>query len=331
MEEKGMYLNFLQQVKIESDVFALSMSELPDGHVNKVTDELEQSPIYGWHAHPEKKYAIGWLQDPKRKDRREKEDTLTAQEVGVFIQKIQVVKNYSKLDLENDKLLRLRDQAAMALWWIFFKRGGEMLALKAKHVVVADKKLVVTYSIEKKKRFVLLCGSCGFENRRRSRKDSDDKYVTCQRCNQSLEISKRETRKEIVTRIKRRSLRDPLTQYVIAWKECVDKMSPGPESWFFSGFQYFKNCFLWESKKPLTIQWLDWMLQKTEPSLTSSMARYGHTEQLFKAKTPGGSPKYSVDAITNRGDWESYDMPMLYRKKKGLTQAELEFEEDTEA
>ncbi len=282
----------------------------------------------GWHAHPENKYKVGWLQDQKRRDRRDREDTLTGKEVGVFIEKIETSETYSKLSLDNNAVVKLRDKAVFALWWIFFKRGGEMLSLRCKDINVMEDRLVVTYAIEKKKRFVLICAKCGYENRRNHRKDADDVYVVCKKCSRSLQDSIRETRKELVTSLKRRSLKDPMTAHILAWKEHTGHAAAGPNSWFFPKFQYFQNRFVWDSEKPLSIQWLDWMLQKTDKSLTSSMARYGHTEQLLKAKTEKGAPKYSIDAITRRGDWESYDMPMRYAQKKGLTQQEIEFEED---
>lgn len=280
----------------------------------------------GWHAHPEQKYKVGWLQVPERADRRNQNETLTPRDIELLLAKVKTISGYSKLHPDTDQIVRLRDAAVIALWWLFFKRGGEVLSVLAKNVDVAEDKLVVRYELEKKRHFVLVC-KCGYENNRRDRKNRDGAWIACKKCGVSLETAARQSKSDKVESLKRRTLKDPFCQYVLDWKTLV----PQEAKWFFPKFQFFKNSFVWDSQKPLTVQWFDKMLQRLDYSLTSHMARYGHTEVLFRAKTPGGSPKYNVHTITQRGDWESYAMPMRYAKRKSISEDEAKMEDDVES
>src|SRR3990170_1154278 len=101
----------------------------------------------------------GWLVNKARKERRNQALTFTDADGLELIEKIDSMENYAKSSLgsETDMLLRLRDKAIIAIEIIFFKRGSEVLRLKRRDVVLTDQEILVSFSINKKKRKVKFC------------------------------------------------------------------------------------------------------------------------------------------------------------------------------
>ena len=74
----------------------------------------------------------------------------------------------------------------------------------------------------------------------------------------------------------------------------------------------------------LSVQRLDQILQRLDPTMSSCMFRYGHSEQLFYS----GYSEYDLKDI---GDWESTRMPEIYAKRRGITPPSDRFAKDLSA
>ena len=91
----------------------------------------------------------GWLVNEARKERRDRSNTFTDQNAIDLITKIDTIPEYisPKLPEELDSLVRIRDESMIALNWIWFKRGNEVLKLKRKDIAITDTQLLVTFTI----------------------------------------------------------------------------------------------------------------------------------------------------------------------------------------
>lgn len=261
----------------------------------------------------------GWLQNPARKARREQAQTLTDRQVLELLDKIDSFEKYSKLDQDADLSLRMRDKAVVALGWIYFKRGTELLHVRLGEIYYDKTELVVTFNIEKKIKHMKICPSpsCKTKNGIRSR--------FCSKCGISLAtvipiaVGDQTARK--VT--KRKDLRYPFCKPVTEWLDHLRDNEIKDQGWIFPRYHYFSRGFQFYAEKPITYQRLDQILQKLDPSLTSHMFRYGATERLYRKG-------FTTIEIMEMGDWSSPIMPIKYAQRKGLTPSQKKFTKDIE-
>jgi integrase len=278
----------------------------------------------------------GWLTNTARRERRDRPNTLTDQDIRGYIQKIKDDPDYCKLDSPADRFLKTRDCALIALNWIFFKRAGEVLSLKLGDITLVEhgKYLSATFSIQKKREYILLCSYCSSENKGRNRKDRDEVWRRCANCGESLEGSKRKTKpaKEVVT--KRKRAQHEFCKVVWDWIGHAGMLSSVPNDFKFDPdawlFPRMKNdgSFDWHSKKHLARWSYDRILQRIDPTMTSSMFRYGRTESLLSAKDRRGRQLYSIRDLVELGDWSGAQMPETYAKRKGLSDSQARFQDD---
>lgn len=272
----------------------------------------------------------GWLTNPERRERRNRQFTLTLEDIEELLQKIQSAEKYTLLDPDTDQMFRCRDQAMIALAWIFFKRGGEDLRLRLRDVSIKDARLSVSFNVEKKRKYFLVCSVCGYENRRRSRVDGMGNLVYCSKCRTDLRNAIRITKSEKYVATLRKTVRYSLVKYVTQWIR-IASMANGEDrdAWLFPSFKFFGREFLWKADNPMTIQNFDHLLQRLDPSLSSCMFRYGRTEVLADARDKKGRHIYSMRDLQQIGNWESEAMPSRYAERKGLTESQIRFEEDS--
>lgn len=264
----------------------------------------------------------GWLVRTDRRLRRDNPDTLTDTHVLKLINHILNGKNYCAPNVPKpaERLIRLRDAAAVAMCWIFFKRGGENIRLKLSDVSFDARRMRVKFHIEKKRKRYRICEN----NHAQVKNARNSKY--CKECGvdisqiPSTEIGEKET----AIKTKTKSMKYAFVEYVTNWLEALksDKI-PGvtSDSWLFPKYSYVGDKWYPNSEKHLTIQRLNQILQAIDPTLTSHMFRYGHTEVLLR----NGYTPYECSVV---GDWSSDKLPQDYAKKKGITLEEQRFSED---
>ena len=259
---------------------------------------------------PEK---TGWLKNPLRRERRDQSYTLTDKQVLELIKKIKESKNYTKTPGEHETLLKKRDMALIALAWIFFKRGGEILSVKLKNVYFNDEELAVTFKIEKKGKRLKVCPKCKEKNSSRA--------SFCKKCGypiKDIKVTLIGQKSFVVT--KRMTRKNIFCDYVIDWVELAKKLGCPPDGFIFAPYHYLSNSFLWHT--PMTIQRFDQILQGLDPSMSSCMFRYGATEKYLRLG-------YTIFELKEIGDWTSSKMPEIYARRKGLTPSQRKFSEDT--
>lgn len=256
----------------------------------------------------------GWLVNRERRERRDQPKTLTDIQVLQLIKQIEEIKQYTKLDAKHDRLMRLRDQALIALAWIFFKRGGEDLDVTLRDIYFDKQELHVTFQIEKRSRRIKVCPECSDSNAL--------KAVFCKQCGGNIEniehTMKGEPGTVIVT--KRKTMKSPFCIFVVKWVQELRKLGCSSDDYLFPQYSIFTRDFVFD--KQITVTRFNQILQRLDVTLTSCMFRYGHSEKLF---VQGYTP-YEVKEI---GDWASDHMPEVYAKRKGFTKSQKRFAKDT--
>ena len=260
----------------------------------------------------------GWLKNPERRERREQPMTLIDRHVMQLIESIERMEEYTKLDHRYDRLIRMRDKALIAQAWIFFKRANENLRVKLKDVYYDRSELMITFHVRKKGRKRKICPVCGEENA--------GKALFCKKCGSSIrDVEPKTIWPPEITVTKRKSLEYPFCHYVVDWVEAYRKIAPSLDAFLYpsftfkvagnlviQGFNYYKH---------ITVDRFNQILQRLDPTLTSHMFRYGHTEKLLRLG-------YTPHELKEIGDWESSRMPEIYAKRKGLTKPQKEFSRD---
>lgn len=255
----------------------------------------------------------GWLVNKSRKTRRDRVGTLTDQDVIKLVNEIDEMEKYTKLkELKNDQRMRKRDQAIIALSWIFFKRAGENLRVKLGDVYVDDSELAVTFHISKKAKGVKFCGSCGEETWRRAR--------FCRKCGEDISHIPITEVGQTLTPTKRKSMEYWACPYVARWVEALKGLGCEREGYVFPPFNYIADAFQFE--RHLTVQRVNQILQRLDPTLTSHMFRYGATEKFLRLD-------YTPYDLKEIGDWSSTHMPETYARRMGLTRSQTKFMKDT--
>jgi len=279
----------------------------------------------------------GWLVNKKRLARRDRLNTLTDKDVMNLITAIDALPNYTKFLVKDvDTLIRLRDKAIIALGWMFFKRGNELLGVRVGQVEVISKVtkgkseeyLVVQFVVQKKKKYRKFCPHC--ETKGKPTSNAKDANF-CRNCGNSLsEVEPLPVGKDSDPIPKSKLLSYSFCKYVVEWLDYVKTLKVDKQDFLFPpykrwlGFRFDHSEVETEDKMfHLSVQRLDQILQSLDPTLTSSMFRYGHTEQLFYQG-------YTPSDLKDIGDWESTRMPEIYAKRKGITPATEKFAQDVE-
>lgn len=266
----------------------------------------------------------GWLTNLKRKERRDSLDTFTKENALQLITQIEEHPRYISKYLreqqpELENLLKKRDIAIIAIGTIFFKRGGEILGLRNKDVRYDNRNLYATFTIEKKNKSKKIC-KCGQSNGIKAR--------FCKNCALPLDDIPINTEYKIFRSKKRKTRKDEFVPYVIEWCDIVKQLTPLEDAWFFpplqvvfdnSYFDFTREHFDKRRNRPahsgMTVQNLDRILQRLDPTMTSSMFRYGITEQLLNEGV-------SLMALKKIGDWSSTKMPEIYAHRLEMTEEE---------
>jgi ribosomal protein L40E len=260
----------------------------------------------------------GWLKNKDRKERRAQSGTLVDSQVQIMLDRIDEIDHYTTLEVDVDRLIRERDQALIALTWIYFKRANEVLHVRRADISYDNINLSVTFTISKKAKTYKICPRCSDKNAKRA------KY--CKKCGENIETAAKQTEPNEMTVTKNKNLKYPFCKYVIKWVESLKEMQVATDIFIFPPFKQFGGFNFGKDKDRkahhyLTVQRFNQILQRLDPTMTSSFFRYGHTEKLLRA----GYTPYDLKEI---GDWESSHMPEIYAKRKGFTASQKKFAED---
>jgi integrase len=210
-----------------------------------------------------------------------------------------------------DELLRRRDRALIALNWTFFKRASEILRVRLNDVVITDAELDVVFRIAKKRKTYRVCGGCGEKNAK--------KALFCKVCGVSIRDVKVVMGGKEVTVVKRKSRESVFCRFIEEWLLLVKRLGCPKEGYLFASYDTTQQEFNWQ--KHLTVQRFDQILQRIDPTLTSSMFRYAGAEKYLRA----GYTPFEVKEI---GDWSTSQMPEIYAKRKSLTPSQNKFAND---
>ena len=263
----------------------------------------------------------GWLANPERKERQQKSLAFTDKHVQGLLDKIDRLPEYVSptLGTEIDRILRLRDKAIISTGWIWFKRASEFLSVKRKDVAVTDRQILITFHIQKKTKRFKICPMCETKSGYRAK--------FCRECKANLQDVEVQGEKGEFVVTKRKTLKNNFVQHIVNWltefDKLTEKIGDSEEAWFFPALKVvFNSGYLkFFSEKPMTVQNLNHILQRLDPSITSSFFRYFATEKYL---TLG----YSERELKEIGDWSSSRMPEIYAERKGITPAQRRWSED---
>ena len=236
----------------------------------------------------------GWLVNKKRRARRDRINTLTNSDVMKLITAIDKAKNYTKYHQDIDKLIRLRDKAVIALGWMFFKRGNELLGVRVGQAEIifktkndkTEEYLVVQFVIQKKKKYRKFCPYC--ETRSKPTSNAKDANF-CRNCGNSLtEVVPVSVGKDSDPIPKSKLLSYLFCKYVVEWLDYVKTKKVDKENFLFPPYKRWLGFRFGHGEEKsenslyhITVQRLNQILQRLDPTLTSSMFRYGHTTTLL--------------------------------------------------
>jgi ribosomal protein L40E len=258
----------------------------------------------------------GWLKNKQRLNRRDSAFTLPDKEALGLIQQIETTPNYTKLEPEADSLMRHRDMALIALEQTWFKRGGEGLSLQVTDIGYTDKEVTVTFTIEKKNKAYKICLDCKQKNAKSAN--------YCRKCGVKIkQLEPVRVSQKPVKRTKSKNRKQIFMPYLVAWLQEIEKLKIPRDSWLFPRYHYFSRTFLWSTQKykHMTVERLDQILQKLDPTLTSCHFRYAGAENNLRRG-------YTPSDLKEIGDWSSSRQPESYAERKGLTPTQKKFSED---
>ncbi|MFA5455990.1 MAG: hypothetical protein WC272_11810 [Sulfurimonas sp.] len=260
----------------------------------------------------------GWLKNKQRLKRRDRAFTLTDKEALELILQIEAIQNYTKCGEEANQIIKLRDQAIIALEQTWFKRGGEGLSLNFSDIGYDEKQVIVTFTIEKKSKAYKVCLSCNTKNAKAAN--------FCKKCGIDLkQVEPTRISQKPVRRTKSKNRKYIFMPYLVTWIQKIEELKIPRDSWLFPRYHYFSRSFLWSAQKHkhMTVERLNQILQNLDPTLTSCLFRYAGAENnLRKGYTPS--------ELKEIGDWASSRQPESYAERKGLTPTQKRFSEDIE-
>lgn len=258
----------------------------------------------------------GWLKNPERRARRDRAFTFTDDDASKMIVTIEEKDHYISMHLpkEFDETLRLRDKALISLSWIFFKRAKEILGVKRKDVIVAETKLIVTFTVQKKTKRFKLCRECDTKN--------GFKNKCCRECGENIEdvAPFTEGKPKIVTKTKTKQ--NKFVKYVTDWVQKLDEIKPkGAETMLFPPLRVVFTSATFDFHHPMTVENFNRILQRLDPTMTSSLFRYGGAEKYLRRG-------FSREELKEIGDWSTSYMPERYAERKGLTPSQQKWSDD---
>jgi len=260
----------------------------------------------------------GWLTNKKRRQRRDHADTMTQEFVSKLIDKIQTIETYS---LHGDLYIRLRDIAFIVIAWMFARRPSEVLELKVSDIKQSGPALAFFFKAKKKLKRRKICPSCNEANAKKS--------IACWKCATSLK------------NIQPSVIGDPSLQYftlyknkdypfcihIVNWLNMVRELGADDSSCLFPPFSFSGNAFIFS--KNISVHWMSITLAKIDPTLTSCLFRPGGIEYMLKQTKKDGTPKYTRSDIREIVHLSTEQMVNVYADRKGLTDAQRRFAEDT--
>jgi len=266
----------------------------------------------------------GWLKNEARRKRREGFDKFTDEHCRHLIDVIEGMEHYisPKLPERYDILMRSRDKALISMNYIFFKRANEQLRVKRSDVVVRDGSLFVTFIISKTQKRAKFCPVC---DRIRGKNKKNAKF--CNNCATDLTGIEPELVGEAKKSTKWKSLQYKFAKYITDWLQKFDEIAPNHKKdnspWLFPPLSVsFESAFFkFFQKKPMTVRNYNYLLQKLDESLTTSLFRYGGSERCLRLG-------YTPEELKELGDWSTIEMPMRYAKEIGLTREQKKFGDD---
>ncbi len=260
---------------------------------------------------------LGWLKNEARLRRKDTPRCLRDEQVEQMLKKIINFKDYTKQEYNIDAMIKMRDCALIATNWIWFKRANEILSLRFGDVSITDTYVIVSMIIKKKQKRYKIC-----PNHEKGIKNSKDSMF-CKICGNNitnLDLTVFGTKP--IPKPKRKRIDFLFCKYLVTWYEVMrDYLDADLDSWLFPRYHNFSGKFLLHKKKHLTVQWYDKMLQRLDPTMTSSIFRYGGAEKYLNLG-------YSPRDVADMGDWSNSQMPERYAERKGLTRAQREFADD---
>jgi hypothetical protein len=241
------------------------------------------------------------------------------------------------MDAQIEEVMAQRDIALLSVAWTWFKRGFEDLSIRVGDITYDDRTVRVMFTIQKKNRYHRYCPTCIEEVRDSRDAKNSHKANFCKRCGRNIKgvpltIGKRQPSVAIKTR--RRD--DPFMDNIVKWVDKMKELGAKDEDFLFPPFKLkshglsigaiprVKDAVDNSKANMMSVQRFDQILQRLDYTLTSSMFRYGHTEQLFRLG-------YTSRELMDLGDWGSTMMPEIYSKKAGTTPSQLRFEQDKNA
>lgn len=275
-------------------------------------------------AHPWLQGKQGWLWNKKRKERRDRAGTLTDFQVQQLIDRVQSLHEYTKLKADQDRTMRQRDTGLIALAWIFFKRGNEDFNVRIGDVTVTDTQLLVTFTVSKKGKTHKVCRNL-LKNGEYCNEKNAKKANFCKKCGADIKDAELIEQKKTAIVTKGKQLDYSFCQYVVEWVQKARELNQNnPDIYLFPPYKHYGGFMFGTDRDEncLTVQRFDQILQRIDPTMTSSFFRYGHTEKLLRL----GYTPYDLKEI---GDWASSYMPEIYAARKGLTASQKRFTEDT--
>lgn len=255
----------------------------------------------------------GWLKNAARRERRDNANTYTDSDAQGLIDKIEKMETYSKEPATFDTLLRARDQAVIAVGWTFGIRGGEILSIRMMDVTFSQGQLTISLHVQKKAKTYRLCGCTAPPVK------NAGKAKYCKECGSRLTGEPQRVQGETNRYSISKSLEYPFSKYIERWHKMARALGAKPSYYLFPRLSHFAQGFYW--KKPMTVQWLNKMLQRLDPTMTSHFNRYGFIEKQLRLGYRSSEVKEQVHVSSER-------LIDTYAAKKGLTKAQKEFAED---
>jgi len=121
-----------------------------------------------------------------------------------------------------------------------------------------------------------------------------------------------------------KTLQYRFAKYIVDWLQKFDEICPnGAEAWLFPplSVSFESTSFRFFSEKPMTVRNYNYLLQKLDKTMTSSLFRYGGAERHLRLG-------YTPEELKELGDWSTIEMPMRYAKEIGLTREQKKFGDD---
>lgn len=255
----------------------------------------------------------GWLKRKERRDRRDRPNALTDDQVLELISRIDAMENYTKLEAKFDRLMRERNKGLIAFSWIYFKRRAELVRVQLRDVSFDEQTLVVTFYVQKKVRRIKVCPMCKEKNSKKAQ--------FCNICGVNISRVRVKTKGErsIVVN-KRKSMESEFCQLFVKWIKILRIMGLPKTAYIFPPFKTFEG-YDFDFNEHINCARLGRIIQDLDESLFSAIFRYGASEKYLLLG-------YTREELKDIGDWSDVRMPSVYAKRAGLSPGEERWSKD---